>query len=221
MPTTSEQDRECDQELLDQTQAYLEFLSRGHDPPPALAAAWDRFYDCYVPRLRAVLSGWHLTVAEREDCLQEVWLSVISHLGQFRPDPSRACLSTWLTTLARNKATDVLRRRHPAEDLLRDAADVRLDTSPDPAADCERHEMQCQVRGVLAELAARVSARSYQVLYQRRIEGRSVPEIAVALGLTPDQVRLHDHRMMQRFRALFERSTGRGKSSPEATLETK
>jgi len=209
MTTTTEQDRESDQELIDQTQAYLEYRSRGLDPPPPLAAAWDRFYDCHTPRLRAVLAHWHLTAAEREDCLQEVWMAIVAHLSEFRPDPGRACLSTWLTTVVRNKAADVLRCRHPAAGLRGGAEDALLDTGLDPATDCERHEMRDRVRGVLAELSARVSPTSYQVLYQRRIEGRTVSEIAVALSLTPEQVRLHDYRTMHRFRALFERSMGR------------
>ncbi len=69
--------------------------------------------------------------------------------------------------------------------------------------------MREQIRAVLAELSARVSARSYQVLYQRRIEGRTVAEIALALGMTPEQVRVRDYRMRQRFRELFVRSMGR------------
>jgi DNA-directed RNA polymerase specialized sigma24 family protein len=136
MLTTSEPDREREQELLEQTQAYLKYRNRGHDPPPPLAAAWGQFYECYAPRLRAELARWHLTAPEREDCFQEVWVSVVSHLGQFRHDLGRACLSTWLTTVARSKAVDMLRRRHPAEGWLGGIEDALLDTSPDPAANC-------------------------------------------------------------------------------------
>ncbi len=35
------------------------------------------------------------------------------------------------------------------------------------------------------------------MFYKRRIEGRTVPEIAVALNMTPKQVRLRDYRMMR------------------------
>jgi DNA-directed RNA polymerase specialized sigma24 family protein len=65
------------------------------------------------------------------------------------------------------------------------------------------------VRGVLAELSGRVSACSYQILHLRWIEGRPLPEIAAALGLTPAQVRFRHHRVKQKFRRLFvERSNG-------------
>jgi len=47
------------------------------------------------------------------------------------------------------------------------------------------------------------------VLYLHGIEGLTVPEIDVTPGLRPEQVRLNDRRTMLRFRALFERSTGR------------
>jgi hypothetical protein len=120
MPTTSARDRDDDQELLDQAQAYLEYRSRGHDPPPPFAAARDQFYDCYAPRLRDVLTSWDMTAAERDDCLQEVWMSIVIHLTQFQRYDARACISTWLTVVARYKAMDVLqlRRRHPAGALF-------------------------------------------------------------------------------------------------------
>ena len=133
-------------------------------------------------------------------------MAVVARLCQFRPDPGRACVLTWLTTVARNKATDVLRHRRPSECLAEGNEDALLDTSRDPAAECDRRMIQVRVRAVLAGLSRRVSATSYQVLYLRRMEGRSIPEIADALDLTPEQVRFRHHRMKQKFRDLFEQT---------------
>src|SRR5262249_13401906 len=151
---------------------------------------------------RALFRKWRLPDADREDCLQEVWVEVVAHLGRFQHDPRRGRLSTWLTTLARNKAADSIRRRsrHPSQPLEEGDALALLDPVPGPVADCERRWTQARVRGALEGLAERVSECSFRVLYLRYIEGRTVAEIADVVGLTPEQVRLRAHRMKRRFR---------------------
>ena len=210
MPTTSEHDRECDQELLNQTQDYLEYRSLGNDPPPALAAAWDRFYDCYARRLPAVLARFDMTAAEQEDCLQEVWMSIVAHLGKFQCDDGRARLSTWPTTVARNKAVDILRRRRRdrADGLFGSVEDALFDTSPDAAADCARTRCRTRFAACWPNCPRGLGAELPGVLHapDRRSDGpgdRRCPD------MTPKQVRLRDHRMLLTFRALFERSTCR------------
>ncbi len=195
-------------ELLDALKSYLICRSRGVEPPPPLAEAWQDFYEYYAPRIRTFLRRWALSEADRNDCLQDVWHEVVAGLGHFAHDPGRACLSTWLMTLARNKAVNAIRRRsrHAVESLgVREAMAVR-DPGPDPADAYERSRTQGQVRSALAELSSRVSTTSFQVLYLRWIEGRTTSEVADALELTPEQVRFRTHRMKRKFRDLLERS---------------
>jgi RNA polymerase sigma factor (sigma-70 family) len=54
-----------------------------------------------------------------------------------------------------------------------------------------------------------VSARSYQVVVLRWVEGRSVSEIAASLKITPEQVRYRHHRMMEKLRSLVARRKNR------------
>jgi len=197
---------DIERELLDKTNAYLRCRSGGMDASPPLVEAWQRFYCTYELRVRKVLEKWHLSDADREDCFQDVWVEVLVHLGHFQHDPGRGRLATWLTTLARNKAADSIRHRyrHPSRPLGHDGVAL-LDTGPGPESDCERHWAQARVRGALTQFADQVPESSFRVLYLRWIEGREVAEIAAALGLTPEQVRLRAHRMKRRFRDLFER----------------
>ena len=71
---------------------------------------------------------------------------------------------------------------------------------------------QARVRRALTRFADQVPESSFRILYLRWIEGRDVAEIAAALGLTTEQVRLRAHRMKRRFRDLFERSMAKGTS---------
>lgn len=206
--------RACDEpgaEFLDEIKAYLNCRSRGAEPPPLLAEAWSGFYEHYTPQIQTFLKRWALSEADRSDCLQDVWHEVVARLARFEHDPHRARLSTWLMALARNKAVDVIRRRHRHmyASLCEQEVVAMPDPGPDPAAEYERRRTLGQVRAALAELSGRVSRTSFQVLYLRWIEGRPTAEVAAALALTPEQVRIRSCRMRRKVRELLERSMTR------------
>jgi RNA polymerase sigma factor (sigma-70 family) len=192
--------------LLRDTQAYLALRAQGLTPSARLTTAWDRFYRLVDPVICRCVRLGHLSGPDQGDCIQEVWLEIVAHLGHFRDDPRHTHLRTWIATLARNKAMDFVREhsRHPRKDLS-DRILVDLPSHEfDPAVECERHGTQALVRNALAELASQVSATSFRVLYLRSIEERTVPEVASKLGLTPEQVRFRHHRMKQKLRPLVE-----------------
>jgi RNA polymerase sigma-70 factor (ECF subfamily) len=201
--------------LCVQLRAYLECRSRHVDPPPPLVEAWDRFYDLYTPRIRAFFRRFRLSAADREDCLQDVWSKVLTRLTEVPYDPRRARLSPWLITVARNLAIDALRRRRRLAAELYEEAFAVVDAGPGPDAACDRLALQARVRDVLTELSARAPAVSFQVLYLHAIDGRTNAEVAETLGLTPEQVRFRLHRMMRKFRDLFERSGDSDRSEGE------
>ena len=196
------------EENLAESKAYLESRSRGVEPPPPLAEAWKRLYEFYAPRIRVFLRKRGLQDEDVKDCAQDVWKEVVAKLAHFHPDRTRAQLSTWMMTLARNKAVDSIRRRNRHTSWPLDDNDVGVppDPNPGPAAEYERRRTLVEVQRVLAELASQVSPASFQVLYLRWIEGLPTAEVAAALELTPQQVRFRTHRMKQKFRHLLERS---------------
>lgn len=184
---------------------YLELRAKNAATPAGLAAAWDRFYDRYTPRIRAYLRKSGLTEADREDCLQSVWGDVVARWPSLAYDPVRGRLSTWLIAIARNRSIDILRRRRRSSEWTVEADDL-VDPGPDPCQASECRITQARVRSVLAELAGRVSPLNYQVLHLRMVEGLRGAEVAEALGLTADQVRFRLHRVKNEFRELFDRS---------------
>ncbi len=186
--------------LFLQLRAYWEFRSQNVDPPVALAQAWDQIYKHYTPQIRAFLGRFNLQEADREDCLQDVWSSVLAGATY---DPKRARLSTWLLTMARNRAIDLIRRHRLAPSPIQDP-DAFLDSRVSPADEIDRVSTEERLEIVLAELSASVPAVSFRVLYLRAIEGLTTAEVAEALHLNPGQVRLRLHRMRLKLRALLE-----------------
>lgn len=79
-------------------------------------AAFAALFRHFAPRIKAFLmkSGTPEPIAE--DCAQDVMATVWQKAHLF--DPTRAAVSTWIFTIARNRRIDLARRNRPApEDL--------------------------------------------------------------------------------------------------------
>ena len=201
---------DIDRELLQKTQAYLECQSKRLPADWPLRKAWEQFYDAYAPLIRRFAVRCGVGKTDLDDCVQQVLTEVIRRLRKFRHNPKRARFSSWLYTLVHNRATDLLRYRvrHPAKRLSEAAAAELCASDGDPATAYEQQRQRTIVRRVLADLNHRVSTLDYCVLHMRWMEGRTVAEVALALGLTPVQVSRRSYRMKQKFRQLFNRYAG-------------
>ncbi|SPF77497.1 sigma-70 family RNA polymerase sigma factor [Pseudoprimorskyibacter insulae] len=80
-------------------------------------AAFAAVFAHFAPRVKAFLMRSGTDAAMAEECMQDVMATVWHKAHLF--DPSRATLSTWIFTIARNRKTDMLRRdrRPEPEDL--------------------------------------------------------------------------------------------------------
>lgn len=138
-----------------------------------------------------------------EDCIQEVFVTVWRNAGRY--DSSRALVTTWLFTIVRNKAVDVVRwqSRRGAEPLPEDWSFGESPDSADIAAAAENGE---RVAAALAELPT----PQLEVLSLTYFEGLTNAEIAerldVPLGTVKGRLRL----ALERLRAL----------APKYALET-
>ncbi|MCB1865775.1 MAG: sigma-70 family RNA polymerase sigma factor [Chromatiales bacterium] len=70
-----------------------------------------------------------------EEVLQDVYIRVWTHAADYRAD--RAQASTWLATIARNRALDEVRRRGREAPLPDDVIDTLDDAGPGPAQQAE------------------------------------------------------------------------------------
>jgi RNA polymerase sigma-70 factor, ECF subfamily len=72
----------------------------------AMGAVYDRYSSLvYAVALRVLADG-----AAAEDALQEVFMQLWRNPARF--DANRGSLRAWLAVIARNRAIDVLRKRH-------------------------------------------------------------------------------------------------------------
>lgn len=205
----------CEQiapELLLQVRAYVKCRAREVAPSLEMTRAWDQFFRAFSLLIRRSIAPWELGEQDREDCTQEIWKEVLLHLQDVGDSEIPRRPRNWLSVVARNKAVDVIRRkcRRPTSSLSAEVLAGLCDgRAEDPAALLEREVLCTAVRAVVARLPDVVSESSFRVFLLRWDEGRSMAEIATALGMTPAQARFRYHRVTRTLRRLLECSLHR------------
>jgi len=129
-------------------------------------------YDRYSSIVYAVALRVLADTGAAEDVLQDVFMQLWRNPAAF--DSSRGSLAAWLAVITRNRAIDVLRKRHPETDI----EDVVVSVEPDLASDADRSRLVTKIRAALSGMPA--AQRS--ALEMAFFEGLSHTEIADRTG---------------------------------------
>ena len=177
-----------------------------------LTDAWDHFY-AHCSRIINESPGVRrLSVADREDCIQDVMLELVRKFGNKDAHPGEARLTGWIRLTSRNKAVDIVRRRFRKPEVgFGDGSGEEIvdrdDFGTDPES--ERAEHVSLIWEALLSLDNKVPVTSYLIFYLQTIEGWKVSEIAELFQVTPEQVRIRCHRVKKKFGPILK-SKGRG-----------
>ena len=126
-----------------------------------------------------------------EDLVQDVFVHAMQRLASLREPRA---FGGWLAAIARNIATDHLRRAPRIADMPQDLAASSND--------------QTEALAVLAVIRSLPEAYR-ETLVLRLVEGMTGPEISARTGLTPASVRVNLHRGMKQLRERLEGSAPR------------
>jgi RNA polymerase sigma-70 factor (ECF subfamily) len=157
--------------------------ARGGDP-----GAFSRLYDRYGRVVHGLLLA-RVGRDEVDDLVQDVFLTAWRRLDDLR-DP--AAFGGWIAMIARNRATDFLRRTTDFVEL------------PDHLESPGTASGPADANVALAAIRALPDAYR-ETLILRLVEGLSGPEIAARTGLTPGSVRVNLHRGMKMLRDKLHR----------------
>jgi len=135
---------------------------------------------------------------EAEEALQEVYVRVWLRAGQYAS--SRARPMTWLISIARNHAIDLVRSRGLPRAGL-DEAEAIADPAPDPEAQVASQSERRRIDACLGELEAE-RARAVRAAY---VEGYSYEELATRFGVPLNTMRTWLRRSLLRLRECLER----------------
>jgi RNA polymerase sigma-70 factor (ECF subfamily) len=149
-------------------------------------SAFSALYARYSRFVHGILLS-RIPRVEVEDLVQDVFVTALQELATLR-EP--AAFGGWLSAIARNRATDYLRRAPRTTELPADLS----------VADTDRTE------ALLVLAAIRAMPDAYrETLALRLVEGMTGPEIAKCTGLTEGSVRVNLHRGMKQLRERLER----------------
>jgi RNA polymerase sigma-70 factor, ECF subfamily len=128
---------------------------------------------------------------EAQDVVQETFLNAFRGIKDF---DGRATLSTWLYRIAYNLALARLRRPQPVLVSVEDEGDEALrhlvDTCCLPESTFDDAEARSQLEQAIGELPGKLKA----VFILRQLEGLSTEEVAEALGLSTENVKVRLYR---------------------------
>lgn len=183
-------------------EALLAALRSGDD------RAFERIVREQTPRLLRVARRLLPVEEDARDAVQDAFVSVVRSIDGFA---SNAQLSTWLHRIVVNCCLMKLRtrRRHPEEAieplLPRFIEDGHQETPSAPWCEppdsrFERSQLRQLVRAGIERLP-----ESYRViLVLRDLEELSTEEVAAAVGITPNAVKIRLHRARQALRGLLD-----------------
>ena len=138
--------------------------------------------------LRRTLSRWLKSPARVDDALQVTLLKIHVNRQRYRRG---AAVLPWVLTIARHVALDDLRKdkRRP-----KSLDDELLEVLPAPEgpewSEADEREVIEAVRAAVAELPP----SSREVVRMHKLEGRSMAEVAEALGIKEGAARVRAHR---------------------------
>ncbi len=161
---------------------------------------FEAVYAEFHPRIRRYLDRL-LGAGEAEDATQEVFMKVSRALPRFRGDSS---LSTWIYRIATNVAYDRLR-----SPLFRRSGETPIDTRApvkDPSSGIEEQLVRREMNDCVGQFVDRLPANYRSVVILSEQEGLTNQEIADALRLTVDTVKIRLHRA----RARLKKELGNG-----------
>lgn len=136
--------------------------------PNAMEAVYDRYSSVVYAVALRVLGD----TGKAEDVVQEVFMQLWRNPERF--DGNRGSLGAWLAVIARNRAVDVLRKRHFESDI----EDIVVSVEPDLASEADRSRAAKTVRDALNGM----HPAQRQALEMSFFEGLTHTEIAATTG---------------------------------------
>ena len=159
--------------------------------------AFGSLYEATSRKLFSVCMRMLQNRADAEEALQEVYVKIWKNAASYRADIARPM--TWLITIARNHALDVLRRRRQASEELEEAEDVA-----DPAAGPEGEAIRASEGRRIEDCMRLLEEDRASAVRSAYVEGMSYLELAGRFGVPLNTMRTWLRRSLLKLRECLD-----------------
>ncbi len=165
--------------------------------------SWDEFYRMYKPLILLRGGDLRLNQTEKEELIQLVMLSFFNTSRTFRYDKSKGRFRDYLKRIIRNKACDLMRKRHDDETSI-EAIPQTVEKLLAEGEDRWEQEWRNHVlRQALEDLRCEVSPLVYQAFSMLSQENMSGKDVAATLGISTNAVYVYKHEALKKLKALI------------------
>lgn len=148
--------------------------------------AFAGLFEHFAPRVKSFIMRAGAAPDVAEELAQETMLMVWRKAASF--DASKAAVSTWVFTIARNKRIDRLRRENRPEI---DPEDLKLDSeTPDPAAAVSALQNRSILETAIKDLTEDQARVIRMAFYEDKSHSAIAEELGLPLGTVKSRIRL-------------------------------
>jgi RNA polymerase sigma-70 factor (ECF subfamily) len=185
--------------LPDTPISLLERLRLSADP-----AAWRRLVALYTPLIAGWLRRQDVQAADLDDLTQEVLGTLVRELPRFRHDLRRGAFRRWLRGICINRLRAFWRSRRPCPVGGDEAREQLLERLEDPDSDPSRlwdeeHDRHV-ARRLLELIEPEFEPTTWKAFRMLVLDARPTREVAAALGISANAVRIAKSRVLGRLR---------------------
>jgi RNA polymerase sigma-70 factor (ECF subfamily) len=159
------------------------------------SSAFEQLVQRYQQPLFHYLGRMGLSMGETEELAQETFFRAFRHLRKF--DPERARFSTWLFTIARRLALNLLARQRHAQDMATTKISEARVSGPHDSCD------QVQIRQRIDMALQQLPLKYRSPLALAYLDELSISEIARIEGCAEGTVKSRIHRAKQQLKPLL------------------
>ncbi|WP_088006961.1 RNA polymerase sigma factor [Indiicoccus explosivorum] len=189
-------------EKISDTQLYSQIQARDR-------AALEQLYDRYERILFSFLVKMTADRELAEEALQEVFIKLWKGTGVF--DEGKGTFSSWLFTMTRNTALDLLRKRKQAAVPLEEAGEL-VNGDASVIEEVEWQEKRKQIEAAVLKLSAE-QREMIQLFYFKGYTHETIAEMSgVPLGTVKSRIRLALGKLKKSLHHLQERGAAHEES---------
>lgn len=160
---------------------------------------FSKLYESYLPKIFAYVTRRINNRSEAEDLTSNIFLKVVENIKNF--NPAKSSFKTWIYTIATNMMIDYFRTNAKKKTCCIESAESMTDHSQNPGKAVSDSEQKQKVFSTIANLPE----RHQKALFLRYYSDLSIEEIAVALGVTENNVSVIIHRALKVFELTYKK----------------